>query len=470
MRGLVRTRQRKISAAVIALVGLVAGVVVGINAASSTTVNGLGPLDHYLCYAATGQKTATATVVAKPFPQKPIAAWLQNQFDGGIQGKINGLQRHCNPVRKTTPDGNFVPVHNLTDHLVCFGFTPNANFAPPIVNVTNQFSPIVGGSAAAVPLAVGPLQSLCLPSFKSNTAANLPPGAPTDLDHYACYKVSYPAGSTMKFVPPPVTLKDQFSDLLAPAQQLSARVLTPQSLCLPTIKIIRPNPFTANPTINDLIDKNDHLLCFGVAVTQPAGFVAPNNPWFDSNQFGVGQLNITRPNQLCVPSLKDVPPPPPTSVTTATTIVGQTTTPTTPPCDPATGANCNVKPPLLSKHFGDTQIAQGGTTSLTFIIQNPNSTSTLTNISFNDPLAPNFTVASPNGLVGSCPGGVINAPPGGAAVSMTGAFLAPLTTCAFKVDVTATATAAGLATNVTGPITAMESGPGLPATATIQIG
>src|SRR5262249_47605825 len=184
-----------------------------------------------------------------------------------------------------------------------------------------------------VPLQVGALQSLCLPSFKSLTAANLQTGAPDDLDHYSCYRATYPKGSTTKFVPPSVRLDDQFSRLLVPAQSLTATVLTPQSLCLPTIKIINPNPFVAPPTFKDLIDQNDHLVCFGVRVTAPVPFAPPANV-FDSNQFGVGQVAIKAVNQLCVPSLKQVPPPP---VSTTTTIAGVTTT----TCDPAVG-NCGT--------------------------------------------------------------------------------------------------------------------------------
>src|SRR5262249_55820479 len=154
---------------------------------------------------------------------------------------------------------------------------------------------------------------------------------------------------------------------------------------------------------NDLINKNDHLLCFAVRVTQPAGFIPPANPWFDSNQFGVGQLNIANPTQLCVPSLKDeVPPPPPT---TATTVVGQPTTTTT-PCDPASGnPNCQpVQPPVLNKSFNATSISPGGTpVPLVFTVNNPNSSTTLTGINFNDNLPPGLVVATPNGLAGGCP-------------------------------------------------------------------
>jgi hypothetical protein len=474
MRGLFRTRQRKtLGVSVVATVGLMAGLIVGINAASGTNVPGLGPLDHYFCYSSAAI-TPPATVGVKSFPQTPVAAWLQNQF-GSVLGKVGGMQRHCNPAQKTTPDGAVTPINRPNDHLACFSFTANRHSTPPIVNVTNQFSPSNAAGPVAVPLAVGALQSLCLPSFKSLTAANLQPGAPDDLDHYSCYKVSYPRGSATKFVAPPVQLDDQFSRLLVPAQSVTATVLTPQSLCLPTIKIINPNPFVAPPTFKDLIDKNDHLLCFGVRVTAPTPYTTPASV-FDSNQFGIGQVSITGAKQLCVPSLKDVPPPP---TTTTTTIAGVTTT----TCDPAAG-NCGTttttapctagpnctSPPLVAKSFGAAVMSPGGTTSLAFSISNPNGGVTLTGITLNDNLPPGLVVATPNGQAGGCPGGLINAPSGGPLITMTGATLPPLASCSFKVDVTAIAGTTGLVTNVTDPITSVESGPGGVAIAKIQIG
>jgi hypothetical protein len=474
MRGLIRTRQRKIlGASVLATVGLLGGLIVGINAASGTNVPGLGPLDHYLCYASSPVAPATAA-----FPQKPVAAWLQNQF-GSLLGTVGSMQRHCNPVQKTTPDGSVTPINRENDHLACFSFTPNPGTQqPPIVNITNQFSPPGPAGPVPVPLKLGAMQSLCLPSFKSLTAANVQPGAPDDLDHYSCYKVAYPTGSKTKFVAPPVKLDDQFSKLLVPVQSLSATVLVPQSLCLPTVKIIDPNPFVAPPTFKDLLDQNDHLLCFGVRITAPLPFTTPSSV-FDSNQFGVGQVSIRAANQLCVPSLKQVPTPPPTTTTTIAGVTTTscapagsncgTTTTTTVPC--TTGANCG--PPLFSKSFGATTIPLNGSTSLTFNISNPNPGLGLTGISFNDNLPAGLVVATPNGFVPGCPGGVVNAPPGAPNIMMTGAFLPPLASCSFKVDVTAIAPPTnpnGLYVNSTDPLVTDQTGPGPIATATIHFG
>ncbi len=462
MRGLLRTRHRKmVAASAVGLMALLTGLIVGINSAAGTSVPGLGPLDHYLCYSAS---VVPATSANTQFPKKPTAAWLQNQFSS-VLGHVGSLQRHCNPVQKTTPDGLVTPINRPNDHLACWAFDPNPNTPPPLVNITNQFSPTNAAGPVAVPLTVGGLRSLCLPSFKSLTAANLQPGAPDDLDHYSCYQVKYPAGATVKFVPPPgVTLDDQFSRLLVPAQSLKVTVLTPQSLCLPTIKIISPNPLQPPPTINDLLDKTDHLLCFGVRVTSPSPFAAPPTV-FDSNQFGIGQIKVKAAQQLCVPSLKQVPTPPPTSTIapTSTTVVGVTTTTT---CDPAT-QSC-VSPPVISKVFGASTIPLNASTSLTFTIQNNNTTTNLTGVGFIDNLPPGLVVATPNGLIGSCPPGVINALPGAPMVSLTGAVLPPSASCSFTVGVTGIS--GGTKNNLTDPVMSVEGGPGNQAAATIVVG
>ena len=74
-----------------------------------------------------------------------------------------------------------------------------------------------------------------------------------------------------------------------------------------TIKIVNPDPAAPPPTIANLVDAQDHLVCFAIRVTQPAGGFVPPSSVFDENQFGTGQVALRNPNQLCVPSLKAVP-------------------------------------------------------------------------------------------------------------------------------------------------------------------
>jgi hypothetical protein len=308
MRGSRRIRLALGSAVVavtMATVGLVA-----FPDAGATNVPGLGPLDHYLCYPA----AATPGAAAPGFPQKTKAVWLQNQF-ASLLGAVKTVVQHCNPVQKTTPDGTVTPIHRPDAHLLCLNFDGNTHSVPPVVNVTNQFSPSTpAGGPLPVPLAVGALRKVCLPSFKGLTAADLPPGpdaAPPAFDHYSCYAVKYviPAtgGKPTVFTPPNaaggVTLQDQFTAGTA----VKAIVGAPTALCLPTIKIVNPDPAAPPPTIANLVDAQDHLVCFTIRVTQPAGGFVPPSSVFDENQFGTGQVSLRNPNQLCVPSLKAVP-------------------------------------------------------------------------------------------------------------------------------------------------------------------
>src|SRR5581483_8731099 len=129
-------------------------------------------------------------------------------------------------------------------------------------------------------------------------------------------------------------------------------------------------------------------------------------------------------------------------------------------------ANISVTvPPTVTKAFGATSIPLNGTTTLTFTINNLN-TSALTGIGFTDTLPAGLQVASPDGLTTTCNGSFVDTP--ATAISLSGASLAANTSCTFSVKVTGTA--AGNQANTTGPITATETGAGIPSnTATLTV-
>ena len=111
-----------------------------------------------------------------------------------------------------------------------------------------------------------------------------------------------------------------------------------------------------------------------------------------------------------------------------------------------------VVPPTISKAFGDPLIPVNGSTSLTFNLANPNSTTILINLSLNDPLPAGLVVASPSGFTSTCDG-IINPVPGSSTIAMTGASLSGSASCSLSVNVTATS--GGTKINTTNPVTAM---------------
>jgi hypothetical protein len=90
-------------------------------------------------------------------------------------------------------------------------------------------------------------------------------------------------------------------------------------------------------------------------------------------------------------------------------------------------AQCNatfVAPPTIAKAFGAATIGVGGTTTLSFTINNPNATLMLNGVAFTDTLPASLIVSSPNGLTRSRGGGNITAVAGSGSVSLAGATLA----------------------------------------------
>jgi len=78
-----------------------------------------------------------------------------------------------------------------------------------------------------------------------------------------------------------------------------------------------------------------------------------------------------------------------------------------------------VAPPVIIKAFGAASIPLNGATSLTFTIQNNNTTTTLTGVGFSDTLPAGLVVSTPNGLTGSCGGGTITATQATNVISLT---------------------------------------------------
>jgi hypothetical protein len=113
-------------------------------------------------------------------------------------------------------------------------------------------------------------------------------------------------------------------------------------------------------------------------------------------------------------------------------------------------------PPTITKAFGASSIPFGGSTSLTFAIANSNNIA-LTGVSFNDGLPAGLVLSNPANATSTC-GGALTASAGGSVIGLTGGALPASGRCTIAVNVTGTSL--GQKQNITGVISANESGPG----------
>lgn len=126
-----------------------------------------------------------------------------------------------------------------------------------------------------------------------------------------------------------------------------------------------------------------------------------------------------------------------------------------------------VAPQTISKAFGAASIPLAASTSLTFTINNPNTSSSLTGIAFSDNLPAGLVVNTPNGLNGVC-GGSVTATPNTGTISLSNGTLAAGGSCMIVVNVKGTTT--GTKNNTTGTISSTEGGTGATSnTATLSV-
>lgn len=126
-----------------------------------------------------------------------------------------------------------------------------------------------------------------------------------------------------------------------------------------------------------------------------------------------------------------------------------------------------VLPPTIAKTFGAASVALNGTTTLTFNLSNPNTSQSLSEIGFADPLPSGQVVATPNALSGSCGGGTVTAVGGSNSVSLSAASLSAGASCSFSLNVTGTSS--GAENNTTTAVTSKEGGNGGTASATLIV-
>jgi len=116
-------------------------------------------------------------------------------------------------------------------------------------------------------------------------------------------------------------------------------------------------------------------------------------------------------------------------------------------------------PPTITKSFSPNPIAVGANSTLTFTINNPNTTNAntlngLTGIAFSDTLPAGLVLAS-NVTASQC-GGTVTGTAGGSVIGFSGGTLAANTSC--NITVTVTANTAGPHNNVSGYISSSQTG------------
>jgi uncharacterized repeat protein (TIGR01451 family) len=126
-----------------------------------------------------------------------------------------------------------------------------------------------------------------------------------------------------------------------------------------------------------------------------------------------------------------------------------------------------IAAPVIINAFGAASIPLNGSTSLSFTVQNNNTTQSLSGVAFTDTLPAGLVVSTPNGLSGICGCGTLTATQGTNVISLSGANLAQSSSCTLSVNVTGIA--AGLQNNTTGNITSTQGGTGGTASASLAV-
>lgn len=116
-------------------------------------------------------------------------------------------------------------------------------------------------------------------------------------------------------------------------------------------------------------------------------------------------------------------------------------------------ATLSVGRPRITKAFAPASIPSGGTSTITFTVQNLTATA-LTGMAFSDPLT-NMQVAATPAVTNSC-GGTVTAVAGSGSISLAGGTLAGNATCTVTVNVTSSTM--GVHPNTTTGVSSNESG------------
>jgi uncharacterized repeat protein (TIGR01451 family)/fimbrial isopeptide formation D2 family protein len=124
-----------------------------------------------------------------------------------------------------------------------------------------------------------------------------------------------------------------------------------------------------------------------------------------------------------------------------------------------------INPPSIAKAFGASTIPLNGTTSLTFTLTSSNQNLSITGVAFSDNLPAGLVVAPTPNLNNTC-GGTATATAGASSVSLSGATLAPGTSCTVSANVQGTT---GGVKNNSVQVTSTNAGTGNTSNASVTV-
>ena len=216
-------------------------------------------LNHFQCYE-----------IVRQILEPPINVSLVDRFAAfGVQ--LARPMRLCNPADKNDEDPT-APTD--PDHLIGYKVKSVVPRATRIANVVvgNQFGTIVGDLVKP--------DWLFVPSSKSLT---FPPPAPNEgVDHFLCYKIARFAKTRLSGI----VVDDQFGTL-------TLDIKRPTRICVP-----------ANKNGEGILDTAANLACYEVRKNpRLPRFVGPAPIFVDTQFDRPTQIEITRPTELCVPSV-----------------------------------------------------------------------------------------------------------------------------------------------------------------------
>jgi len=123
-------------------------------------------------------------------------------------------------------------------------------------------------------------------------------------------------------------------------------------------------------------------------------------------------------------------------------------------------------PPIFSKNFSPDTITNGGTSTLTFTIDNTASALAATGLAFTDNLPDGLVVATPPNISTTCTGGTLTAGAGSGTITYSGGSVAAWESCTIQVDVTSSTP--GTYMNTTEDLTSSQGNSGT-ATASLTV-